>query len=133
MVQSNQGHQVVGSKQMGSSLSIKEISGSRVLGYVYHRSIVLELPLARVRLLVCALRYYECCSQLSKFGGQATADHMAAMKRTMKFVIGTQTHGLTLKPNQALNGNPDFEFTILGKSDSTMASEITTLRSEVHG
>jgi hypothetical protein len=53
----------------------------------------------------------------------ATAAHMTAMYRVMKFCLATKNRGLTLKPNCKWDGSADFLFTIGGISDSTYASD----------
>jgi hypothetical protein len=61
--------------------------------------------------------------ELSRFMTGATAAHMTAMYRVMKFCLATKNRGLTLKPNRKWDGSPDFLFKIGGISDSTYASD----------
>ena len=51
------------------------------------------------------------------------------MLRCLKYCVLTKNHGLVLKPNKKWDGSKDFEFEIIGKSDSTYAGDIPTRRS----
>jgi len=54
---------------------------------------------------------------------------MKAMYQAMNYAVGTSKRGLFLKPNVKWDGNPDFEFEISGKADSTYATDPETKRS----
>ena len=47
----------------------------------------------------------------------------------MKYVVSTPERGLLLKPNAKWDGSPEFEFEILGQSDSDFAKDQTTRKS----
>lgn len=66
---------------------------------------------------------------LSKYMKEASERHIGAMKRTMRHILSTRNRGLFLKPTRKWNGDPKFEFRIKGRSDSTYASDQTTMRS----
>jgi hypothetical protein len=53
----------------------------------------------------------------------ATTSHLKAMYRVMTFYVGTKETGLTQKPDCKWDGDPNFVFTLSGKSDSTYASD----------
>ena len=55
----------------------------------------------------------------------ATMCHVKAMKRVMAYLMATPRQGLTLKPSEKWDGSKEFEFTILGFSDSDFAKEPT--------
>jgi hypothetical protein len=61
--------------------------------------------------------------ELSRFMTAATACHLKAMYRVMQYCVATKEVGLTLKPNCAWDGDPNFMFELLGRSDSTYASD----------
>ena len=61
--------------------------------------------------------------ELTRMTGKAGIVHMTAMKRCMKYCIGTAKRGLILKPDTVWDGNPNFEFRITGKSDSDFAKD----------
>ena len=67
--------------------------------------------------------------ELSRFMSAATLAHMKAMTRVMKYVVSTPERGLLLKPNAKWDGSPEFEFEILGQSDSDFAKDQTTRKS----
>jgi hypothetical protein len=51
------------------------------------------------------------------------------MKRVMEYCVATKNRGITLKPDQKWNGDPEFELIILGRSDSDFAKEPDTQKS----
>ena len=61
--------------------------------------------------------------ELSQFMTGATAYHLKAMYHVMQYCLATKNKGLTLKPDCKWDGDPNFEFTLAGKSDSTYASD----------
>jgi hypothetical protein len=71
----------------------------------------------------------KCVRELSRFMSSALGSHVQAMYRTMKYCIGTPNRGLLLKPDSKWNGDPNFEFTVTGKSDSDYAKDSATRRS----
>jgi hypothetical protein len=56
--------------------------------------------------------------ELSHWMMTASAAHMKAMYHAMIYAVNTPNHGLLLKPNAKLNGDPSFKFEIMGKADS---------------
>mmetsp|Transcript_18815 Transcript_18815/g.23344 ORF Transcript_18815/g.23344 Transcript_18815/m.23344 type:complete len:1201 (+) Transcript_18815:436-4038(+) len=56
-------------------------------------------------------------------------DDDKAIKRIMKYCVGTPNRGLVLEPNEQWDGNPEFEFTIKGLADSEYAKDPETRRS----
>lgn len=52
--------------------------------------------------------------ELSRNMSGATAEHMDAMLRVMKYCCATPNRGLTLNPNSDWNGKRDFQFEITG-------------------
>jgi hypothetical protein len=71
--------------------------------------------------------------ELSRFMTGATAAHLSAMYRVMKFCLATKDRGLTLRPNCKWDGSPDFEFVLEGESDSTYASDESAKSVSGHG
>lgn len=69
--------------------------------------------------------------ELSRFMMEATTDHLEAMKRVMRYCVGTAERGFTIQPNQSWNGDPNFEFEVHGTSDSEYAKDST--RKSVNG
>ena len=67
--------------------------------------------------------------ELSRMMSGATAGHMNAMLRAMKYCVATPNRGIELRPNEVWDGSPDFEFTITGRSDSDYAKDLDTRRS----
>jgi hypothetical protein len=61
--------------------------------------------------------------ELSRFMTGATAAHLSAMYRVMRFCLATRDRGLTLRPRCKWDGSKDFEFELEGESDSTYASD----------
>jgi hypothetical protein len=61
--------------------------------------------------------------ELSRFMTGATAAHLSAMYRLMRFCLATRDRGLTLRPRCKWDGSKDFEFELEGESDSTYASD----------
>ena len=59
----------------------------------------------------------------------ATMCHVKAMKQVMTYLTATPKRGLTLKPSEKWDGSKEFEFTILGFSDSDSAKEPTERKS----
>jgi hypothetical protein len=59
----------------------------------------------------------------------ATLGHYKAMLQVMNYCHSTPNRGLELKPNQKLDGNPNFEFIVEGRSDSDYAKDTDTCRS----
>jgi hypothetical protein len=60
--------------------------------------------------------------ELSRNMMYATATHMKALYRVMKYCVTTKDRGLVLKPDRAWNGLPSHKFVIAGKADSKYAS-----------
>ena len=60
---------------------------------------------------------------LSKFGARAGLIHLNAMKRTMKYCLGTRHRGVYLKPWGEWDGSPDYQFTLRGKLDLDFAKD----------
>lgn len=67
--------------------------------------------------------------ELSKFAGTASWNHINAMYRVMRYMLDTPKRGLLLKPTGTWNGDPNYEFTILGRSDADWAKDPDTRRS----
>jgi hypothetical protein len=67
--------------------------------------------------------------ELSRYMSGASVTHVKAMYRTMKYCIGKAKRGLLLKPDCAWDGNPAFEFTIRGRSDSDYAKDTDSRKS----
>jgi hypothetical protein len=55
--------------------------------------------------------------------------HIKAMYRVMACCVATPERGLLLKPTRKWDGNPDFEFEIIGMADSNYATDVATRRS----
>jgi hypothetical protein len=55
--------------------------------------------------------------------------HEKALNRLMEYLVFTKERGLYLQPNTQWDGDPEFEFTICGKSDSDYAKDPDTRRS----
>ena len=62
-------------------------------------------------------------SELSHFMIGAMAYHLKVMYHVMQYCLVMKQKGLTLKPDCKWDGDPNFEFTLAGKSDSTYASD----------
>ena len=67
--------------------------------------------------------------ELSKNMEVASEAHLKAMQRTMRYCLATPERGLLLKPNGKWNGDPNYEFVILGRSDANYATDTATRRS----
>jgi hypothetical protein len=67
--------------------------------------------------------------ELSRFMTGASAAHLNAMYRTMKYCCGTANRGLFLHPDTVWDGDPDFEFVVSGRSDSDYAKDPERRRS----
>jgi hypothetical protein len=67
--------------------------------------------------------------ELSRYMSGASMAHVKAMHRVMKYCIGKPERGLLLKPDSKWDGDPAFEFTITGRSDSDYAKDTDTRRS----
>src|SRR5687767_14171305 len=61
--------------------------------------------------------------ETSKFMQEATGGHMAAMLRVMKYCVGTAKEGLVIKPRRDWDGSKEYQFEIVGKSDSEYAKD----------
>ena len=61
--------------------------------------------------------------ELSRFMTGAMAYHLKVMYCVMQYCLVTKQKGLTLKPDCKWDGDPNFEVTLAGKSDSTYASD----------
>jgi hypothetical protein len=73
---------------------------------------------------------YNLVRELSRFMTTGTTtSHVKAMKRVMEYCVATENRGITLKPDQKWNGDPEFELIILGRSDSDFAKEPDTRKS----
>lgn len=72
---------------------------------------------------------YNSVRDLARHMSCATKKHTLAMLRAMKYAASTPNRGLVLRPDARWDGNPDFEFTIGGRSDSDYAKEPVTRRS----
>jgi hypothetical protein len=73
---------------------------------------------------------YNSVRELSRFmTSGTTTSHVKAMKRVMEYCVATENRGITLKPDQKWNGDPEFELIILGRSDSDFAKEPDTRKS----
>jgi hypothetical protein len=59
----------------------------------------------------------------------ASLAHMKAMCRVMAHCVATPERALSLKPTRKWDGNPDFEFEIVGMTDSNHATNVATQRS----
>jgi hypothetical protein len=44
----------------------------------------------------------------------------------MAYCVATPERGLLLKPTRKWDGNPDFEFEIIGMADSNYATDVAT-------
>jgi hypothetical protein len=44
--------------------------------------------------------------------------HMKAMQQTMQYCLNKPNRGVMLQSNEHWDGNPEFDFTVSGKSDS---------------
>jgi hypothetical protein len=66
---------------------------------------------------------------LSKFMSGATLVHYKAMLQVMSYCVRTAGCGLALKPNCKWDGDPKFEFIIMGWSDSDYAMDTDTRKS----
>ena len=61
--------------------------------------------------------------ELSRFMTGATAYHLKVMYCMMQYCLAMKQKGLTLKSDCKWDGDPNFKFTLAGKSDSTYASD----------
>ena len=69
--------------------------------------------------------------ECSRYMSGAVMAHIAAMKRTMRYVVATPNRGLTLKPFGRWDGSKNYEFVIEGWSDSEYAKDAS--RRSVNG
>lgn len=76
-------------------------------------------------------RNFEFNAKLSRFMIETILAHMKLMKQVVKYVASTLVCGLLLKPNVKWDGNPEFEFEILGKSDLDYAKDRATRTASV--
>jgi hypothetical protein len=67
--------------------------------------------------------------ELLRYMFGASMAHVKAMHRTMKYCIGTATHGLLLKPDEEWDSDPVYEFITTGRSDSDYAKDTDTCKS----
>jgi hypothetical protein len=67
--------------------------------------------------------------ELSRYMAGATRAHMNEMYRAMRYCVTTPKRGLLLKPDKEWDGDPNFEFEVLGRSDSDFAKDPETRRS----
>ncbi|KAL7579260.1 hypothetical protein ACA910_011419 [Epithemia clementina (nom. ined.)] len=67
--------------------------------------------------------------ELSCFMSKAVPMHEKAMEHVMKYCLGTEQRGFTLKPDERWDGNPNFEFKVSGISDSDFAKDPMTRKS----
>lgn len=67
--------------------------------------------------------------ELSRFMQGAVLAHVKAMKRVMKYCVGTPNRGMFLKPSGEWDGSPDYEFKVTGRSDSDYAKDVERRRS----
>ena len=67
--------------------------------------------------------------ELSRFMSGATQEHMDAMHRVMEYCTATPERGLELKPDCEWDGDPNFEFTVSGISDSDYGGDDETRKS----
>ena len=67
--------------------------------------------------------------ELIRYTGQATEKCTKAMLQVMKYCVGTKNHGIKFKPDARWDGDPEFEFKIMGKSNSDYAKDPETQRS----
>jgi hypothetical protein len=59
----------------------------------------------------------------------ASKAHMQALYRVLRYCVATPKRGLLLKPKGHWDGNPNYEWTIRGRSDATYASNLENRRS----
>ena len=67
--------------------------------------------------------------ECSKHMMEATSAHETALNRLMDYLVHTKNKGFLLQPNTQWNGDPEFEFTICGKSDSDYAKDLDSRKS----
>ena len=67
--------------------------------------------------------------ECSKHMMEATTAHETALNRLMYYLVHTKNKGFLLQPNMQLNGYPEFEFQICGKSDSDCAKDLDKRKS----
>ena len=67
--------------------------------------------------------------ELSRYMSGASKAHVKAMHRTMKYCVGMPESGLLLNPTGYWDGDPSYEFVILGRSDSDYAKDTDTRKS----
>ena len=67
--------------------------------------------------------------ELTRHVSKVSAEHVAAMYRCIRYVVGTPKRGWKLKPTRKWNGKGTFEFIISGFSDSDYAKCPKTRRS----
>ncbi|KAL7574402.1 hypothetical protein ACA910_008497 [Epithemia clementina (nom. ined.)] len=67
--------------------------------------------------------------ELSRYMKAAGHRHLKAMRRCMRYCTETAERGRVLRPNCSWDGNPDFHFTISGRSDSDFAKDPERRRS----
>jgi hypothetical protein len=56
---------------------------------------------------------------LSRYNTNGSEDHIKAMHRAMHHAIATPNRGIALVPDDIWNGDPKFEFSIVGVSDAS--------------
>ena len=61
--------------------------------------------------------------ETSKFMTKGTKTHMVAMLRVMKYCVGTATDGLLIQPKGDWDGTRDYQFEVMGKSDSEYSKD----------
>jgi hypothetical protein len=71
--------------------------------------------------------------ELSKSMMVASQAYMKVMQRTMQYYLNTPNRGILLQPNEHWGGNPEFESTVSGKSDSDYAKDHDTSHSVLGG
>ena len=67
--------------------------------------------------------------ELSRFVSGPNEAHVKAMKRVMKYCVATPNRGLFMNPNTVWDGDPNFERTVNGQSDSDYAKNPDTKKS----
>eukprot|EP00957_Ditylum_brightwellii_P005702 434331-Ditylum_brightwellii.AAC.1 len=60
---------------------------------------------------------------------EAVPAHIVAMHRVMHFCVSTPERGWILRPDAKWDSDPEFEFTVSGRSDSNYATDSETRRS----
>jgi hypothetical protein len=67
--------------------------------------------------------------ELSRFVSYPSKNHMDAMYWVMEYILNKKNCGLLLKPNTTWNSDKNFEFIVMGRSDSDYAKDKDTRRS----